>query len=220
MSYFQDFFKLSQVAGIFGSDVGNVLQTHPADFRIVKSGLHSDNMARFKNAGGRCADAGRFVDFQTQAMTGAMKEALHSAVHLAGFVTGGGEQFLHGLVNARGLRAGAHEVEGGILSAEDGIVELAHGFARATFDHCPRDVAKITGLLGTRKDVEDDRLVGAQRAIAGLVRVARLFAASDDGVAGQSVRLDDGGINDLRSFSEVRGVWRYWSLRFLPILEI
>ena len=50
--------------------------------------------------------------------------------------------------------------------------------------------------MRTGKDIDDDRLVRPQRAKARLVRVAGLVATSDDGMAGQSVCLDNGGVNN------------------------
>ncbi len=107
---------------------------------------------------------------------------------------------------ARGF--GAEFGEGEVLGAGDGIVEAADGVAGPAADDGAGDVAEVAGFLGARKDVKDDRLVGAQRAVARFVRVAGLGAAGDDGVAGEAAGLEDGDVNDGAEFFRGRGARR------------
>lgn len=55
---------------------------------------------------------------------------------------------------------------------------------------------KKTGLLRAREDVQNDRLMRPQRTVTRLMRITALLAAGDDGVAGHSARLEDGGVDD------------------------
>jgi len=78
---------------------------------------------------------------------------------------------------------------------------VAERLTGTPLDHRARDVSEIPGALGAGKDVKNDRFIGAKKAVAFLMRVAALSATGDDGVAGDSARLeaagsatDDGGL--------------------------
>ena len=59
------------------------------------------------------------------------------------------------------------------------------GIRGAAFDDRAGDVAEITGAGIAGKDVEDDGLVGAERAGAALMGIASLHPAGHDGVLGE-----------------------------------
>src|ERR1035438_3447732 len=115
-------------------------------------------------------------------MARAVKKSLHPSVAPSGFVALLDEEFLHGLVDFRRRHARADFFKADFLSAPDRIVKFLHGLVRASAHDGPGDVAEVAGFLRARENVYDDRLVGAQQAVAALVRVARLPAAGDDGV--------------------------------------
>src|SRR5204863_9542969 len=115
--------------------------------------------------------------FHPDAVAGAVKESLHAAVVAAGPVTFAREETLHIIVNVGRGRALAHLVEGHLLAALHGVIKPSHRFAGAALHHRAGDVPEIAGLLGARKNIDDDRLVRAQHAMADLVRVTGLHAA-------------------------------------------
>src|ERR1051326_2897488 len=44
-SYFQDFLETGEVAGAVAGDEGDVLEAHPAQFRVVKARLDGEDVA-------------------------------------------------------------------------------------------------------------------------------------------------------------------------------
>ena len=136
------------------------------------------------------------MDLQTEAVAGAMEKTLHAAVAPARPITFAHEEVLNGAMHVRGWHPGAHLLERQALALKHRVVQLPHRLTRPATDHGAGDIAEIAGLLGAGKDVQDNGLIGAQRAMAALVRVAALSAAGDDCVAGKSAGLEDGGVDD------------------------
>jgi len=88
--------------------------------------------------------------------------------------------------------------QGLLLAGQAGVPEPALRVAGASADDGPREVAEITRPCGAGEEVEDNEFVGAQRAVAALVRVAGLFAAGHDGVGREAASAQDGRV-DLRA---------------------
>ena len=86
--------------------------------------------------------------------------------------------------------------EGEFLAAFNCMIQFAQSLRGPAFDHRARNVPEITCLLGAWKDVDNDRLIGSQRAMALVVRITALFAPGDNGVARQAARLKNGGADD------------------------
>src|SRR5208282_5515997 len=82
----QDFLELGQVPRPVGADGDYVFQADAAHGWIVKPGFHRHNVAGLEDIVGSEADAGGFMEFHAQAVPGAVKEALHAAIFLAGLV--------------------------------------------------------------------------------------------------------------------------------------
>src|SRR5206468_8777300 len=91
---------------------------------------------------------------------------------------------------------GAQLLEGQLLPPLDRVVELLHRLTLPAAHDCSRDVAEIARLLRARKDIEDDRFIGAQRAEPAFMGIASLPAPGDDRVARRAAGLKDGSIND------------------------
>ena len=142
------------------------------------------------------------MDLKTQSVARAMKETLHSPVSLPGLVPLLFEELHHRLVDRRRRHPGAYHLQRHILSRLHRRVKSADRFAGAAPHHRPREISEITCLLRARKNIEDDRFMGAQRAMARLVRITALFAARNNRVTGESPRLDnrriDRGAQSLR----------------------
>src|SRR5205814_1091481 len=85
-SEFEDFFELSEVACVAVGDEGHVLNADAADFRIIQSRLDRDDLPGSEHAARGRADAWRFVDFQAEAVAGAMEESLHATFAAAGLI--------------------------------------------------------------------------------------------------------------------------------------
>ena len=68
-------------------------------------------------------------------------------------------------------------------------------FARAAAHNRSRQVAAVTGLRVARKNIENDQRVRVKRTEPALVRIARLIAAGDDRVGGNSAGAQNRGID-------------------------
>src|ERR1039457_5161523 len=199
-SNFQHFFEARQIPGAIGRDERDVFQTHAADFRIIKPRLDGHDVAGAEFAGGICAHARRFVDFQTESVARAVKESFHAPVVAAGFVTLLLKKFLHGAMGIAGWDVRADFSEREVLSAQHGVVKLANRFTGASAHDGAGDVAEVTGFLRARKNINDERLVRSQGPVAAFVRVARLPSAGNNGVGGQPARLKNRAINHRAQF--------------------
>src|SRR5262252_4204111 len=129
-----------------------------------------------------------------------MEEALHPAFAFSRLETLLFKESHEGLMNFFGGDAGPHHFEGELLALKDSVIEFANRLRGAAADDGAGDVAEITCLLRARKNVEDDRFMGAKRAMAGFVRIAGLLAAGDDGMGGRAACLEDGSVNDRTQF--------------------
>src|SRR5215510_3942407 len=99
------------------------------------------------------------MDIQSQAVTRSMKEALHPAAHLACRKPFATEVIQDFVVNVVGVRAIPDLPETDLLPVRDAVVGMLQAFRGAAANDGSGDVAKIAGLLRTRKDVHDDRRV-------------------------------------------------------------
>src|SRR6185436_17506389 len=110
-------------------------------------------------------------------MACAVKKTFHSTVPATCFISLLLEKFLNRLMHISIWNSCANLFEPDILSAQDRIVKPSRRFARATANHRARDVAKITGLLRTWENIQNNQFIRAKRAVTAFVRVATLFAA-------------------------------------------
>ena len=85
-------------------------------------------------------------------------------------------------MNIPSVRPSAQFLEGQLLGHANHAVHLLHGLAGAPAHDRSRDVTEVARLRVAGKDVENDRLVRAERAVTTFVRVAALIPAGDDGV--------------------------------------
>src|SRR5690606_36669786 len=135
------------------------------------------------------------------------EKALETPFGAGGFVAVFAEMLLHALVYLPAGGASFHRAQASLLSLLHGLVGFSNRFRGASADHGARDVTVVTGLLGTRKNIEHDRFVRPQRALADLVRVTTLNPARHDCVRNLPARLDDGGVDDRpQPFRGERGV--------------
>jgi hypothetical protein len=72
---------------------------------------------------------------------------------------------------------------------------LLKGFRRPSFDHRAGDVAKVTGTGIAGKNVEDDGLMGAERAGAAFMGITGMDAAGHDRVFGEGASAEAGGFH-------------------------
>src|SRR5438093_575714 len=135
------------------------------------------------------------MDFQPKAVPGPMEEALHSPLGPACLVTFLGEEIEHALMDLPAMSFIMDLFEGQLLSALDGMIHSAERFAGAPPGDCSRNVPKIAGLLRAREDIEDDRLVGTEKAVAHLVGVAALPAAGHDRMGRPPASLENGRLD-------------------------
>jgi len=145
------------------------------------------------------------MDFHAQAVPGAMKEALHVAIFPAGLEAFSLEKRLNGPVNVGRARLANYFLEGHFLAARHRVIHAADGFAGLAPDDRSRNVAKVTGLLRARKNIEDDGFMGAQGAVSRLMRIAPLAAAGDNRMAASPPAWRIAVSMMARSFSEVSG---------------
>src|SRR5438876_11241732 len=108
-----------------------------------------------------------------------MEKTLHATVAFAGLVAFLVEKLPHRRVHFDATSVGIHLFKGDLLSARDGLVELAHGIVSPPSDNGPRDIAEVAGFLRARENVNDDGFVGADNAMPLLVRIAGLFPTGD-----------------------------------------
>src|ERR1043166_4247572 len=120
-SYFQDFLETGEVAGAVAGDEGDVLEAHPAQFRVVKARLDGDDVAGLQTTSRVRSHARSFMDFQTEAVAGAMEKAFHPPMAFGGLVALLLEEILDGAMHLDCLHAGAHFSEGELLSLENGV---------------------------------------------------------------------------------------------------
>src|SRR5205823_8962129 len=132
-----------------------ILQPHAAQFGIVKARLDGDDLAGPQPASRVRPHARGFVDFQTEAVAGAMEKPLHPPVALGGFVTCLLEELLDRLMHFDRLHAGPHLLERQLLSLANDVVEFLDRLAGATAHDGAGDVAEIAGFLRAGKDIED-----------------------------------------------------------------
>ena len=198
-SNLQHLLEVRQVARTGPGDKGNVLKAHPADLRVVKARLHRDDLAGLQIASRVWPHTRGLVDLQAQPVAGAVEKALHATFAPAGPVAFLDEVVLNSLVHFRRRDPGAHLTEREGLPLQDGGIEFPNRFAGPAANNGARNVAKIARLLRAGENVQDDGFVGAQRAIASLMGVAALLAASGlinrHGYRGASVELISAELN-------------------------
>src|SRR5690349_5810762 len=122
---FQNLFELRQVAGAVLRNESHIFQSDAADGWIVKSRFNGDDMALLENIRRGQADAGSFVNFQSEAMSGSMEEALHAALPFAGFIPLLFKELEHAFVNFAPIDRVPHVFKGQFLTTLHCVVKLA-----------------------------------------------------------------------------------------------
>lgn len=195
-SDFEVFLELGEIPGSVPGDQGEIFEADAADFGVVEAGFDGDHVAGGEAVGGGGAEAGAFVDFEADAVAGAVEEAAHAALFTGGFEAAVAEDAFDGGVDFGSEAVLAEGEQGEFLGFDDGGVHGANAFAGAAADDGSGDIAVVAGALGSGEDVDDDGLVGGEGAVAAFVGVAALAAAGDDGVRGVASGLEDGGGDD------------------------
>ena len=131
--------------------------------------------------------AGRFVDFQAEAVARAVEEALHAAVLRARLVAPAFEQPFHFSMDIASVHPGLDPGERDFLSFQHRIVQPPERVGHRPLRHGAGDVRVVPGLRGLGKQVEDYGLAGAQRSGTAVVGVAALDTPGDDRVLGDAV---------------------------------
>ena len=104
------------------------------------------------------------MDFQSQAVADPVEESAPAAVPDFRGVTPRAEPVTKVLLGSPAVEARADLAKNAFLSLNDGGVEVVEGFGGASFHHGTGDIPEIPGTGITGKDVEDNGLMGAQRA--------------------------------------------------------
>ena len=116
------------------------------------------------------------MNLQSKSVSDPMKEAVPSAFFDFGRVTLVLEPFAKLALDFFAVGASTGLAEDTLLALNDGIAEVTKFFGGLAFDYGSGDIAEVTRLWVTGKDVEDDGLVSAKRAVAPFVGVASLLA--------------------------------------------
>ena len=126
------------------------------------------------------------MDFQPQAMSGAVEKPLHATAAPACLVALVGKEIQNILMHLAARDFISQLIKSQLLSPLHRVVELAHRSIRPSFDHRAGDVAEITGPLRSGENIENNRLMGSQQSMALLVRITPLFSPGHNRVRGQS----------------------------------
>src|SRR6202023_1782484 len=129
-----------------------------------------------------------FVDFQAQAVTGAVKESDVYSFPDFGRITALVEQRLDRLVDLHSIHAIFDFAQREFLAVLYGLPKFALRLARAPAHNCPRHVAPIASLRVARENIEYDQRVRIQRTEATLVWIACLVSAGNDRIGWRSAR--------------------------------
>ncbi len=132
---------------------------------------------------------------QAQTVSGAVKETNGAVLRMLRFVACVGEGGGDFLVHLLAVHTGADHLDRGELGLAHGGDEVPLGVARAAAEEGAGHVTVVAGLRDGRENIEDDELVGPERAGTAVVRVAGLVAAGDDGVEGGAALAEDGALD-------------------------
>jgi hypothetical protein len=135
------------------------------------------------------------MQVESQPVADAVEHPDPAAVALLGRVTGGLEARDQFLLQRGSVGAVAHLFHHPPFALLHGGVLPAQRFGGAPAHDRPRQVAVIMVARVAGKNIEHDGLVGAERTVAALVRIAALFAARDDGIGGRSPGVKHGGVH-------------------------
>ena len=119
----------------------------------------------------------RFVNFKSKSVSDPMKETVPSALFDFGRITLVLEPVAKLALDFFAVGASTGLAEDTLLALNNGIAEVAKFFGGLAFDHGSGDIAEVTRLWVTGKDVEDDGLMSAKGTVAAFVGVASLLAA-------------------------------------------
>ncbi len=179
---------------------------HAAEAGHVDSRLHGEDLAGLENGFGKSR---RLVDFQAEAVAGAVEKSLPAAVFNLGRIALVGEEFFHHVVDDAAFDPGFHRIEGEFLALQAGVPKSALLLAGAAPNDRAGDVAVEARANVAWEDVEDEELVGKKLTRSAMVGIAGLLATSDDRVpAGLAPGTDHGGFHlDAEEFGgQVRAV--------------
>src|SRR5204862_4916715 len=105
-----------------GSDHRDIFQAHASKVRIIETGFNRDHIAGLQSTAGTGAHPRSVVDFQAEAVTGAMEKTLHPSGVPAGGITLRDEKILNDLVNFLRRRVRPDFAESQHLSAQNRVV--------------------------------------------------------------------------------------------------
>ena len=115
------------------------------------------------------------MNFESKSVSDPMKEAVPSALFDFGRVTLVMEPVAKLTLDFFAVGASTGLAEDTLLALNDGMAEVTKFFGGLAFDHGSGDIAEVTRLWVTGKDVEDDGLVSAKGTVAAFVGVASLL---------------------------------------------
>lgn len=188
--------ELGQISRCLAGDENDVFESDASDLGVIEAGFDGDDVTGPEGVVGAPVEAGGFMDFEADAVAGAMEESLHVSVAAARFEAGFPKGFFGREMNLGATNAIAEVVHGGGLGTGHRGVHGSDMFRGPPANDRPCDIPEVAGALGSGKDIDDDRFIGPEFTVSALVGVAALAAAGDDGVGGVAARLEDGGIDD------------------------
>src|SRR5262249_3013761 len=135
------------------------------------------------------------VNFQPEAMPGAVKESHAPTFAYFSRKTALTEKFLNCFVNRHPIDARLDFLQGKRLTPFHRLQSLALGFGGASPKDRSRNIAEVSALRIAWKNIEDNQRISVKRPAAAVMRVTRLVAAGNDRPAGNAARAQDGGVN-------------------------
>ena len=132
----------------------------------------------------------RFVDFQPEAMTCAMKETLHSIILGARLVTSAIKNLFYSRMDFLAVDPSPNLRKCHFLSFENSIVHSPKTIDNWALYHSAGDVCKVSGLVRFREEVKNNRFTRAQWPVAAVVGVAGLDASGYYGMLSGAVSFE------------------------------
>src|SRR5882762_8360395 len=118
-----------------------------------------------------------FMNFQPKPMTRAMKESHSSPLANLGRETAAREKLLDRFVNLHSINASLDFLQRQCLPSFHSFPKFSLRVARAPAHDCACQIAKISGLRVTWKDIQNNQRIRVQRSEAALMWIAGLIAA-------------------------------------------
>jgi len=184
-------------------EMDNILNANASDPRHIEAGLHGDH-----RAGGKLGDGktGGFVNFEAKAVSHSVEKSGPAPAPNLGGITAAPKPVAEFVLGLLAVESRSKLSKNPFLALGDRGVHLLKSLRRPALDHGTGDVAEVTGTGIAGKDVEDDGLVGAERAGAALMGITGLDAPGHNGVFGEGTGPEAGGLHfDAESFGREDG---------------